>query len=198
MFQFWSCICHHPALYHYWEDLFFSEHFAGQTHFFCKISSIRFIAHNAFQPLASKLIWLMAEPNYVIQDFTTCSVANWSSMEPAFSVAFQSTAETAESWLLQVACPASVMANFGGKDVDRLPSAATCFNTLKLPNYRRTDTMRRCLVYAISANAGFELSWGPLWESCYNLWSFKQYRTGERLWETIESLERCSAFLLLE
>ena len=60
--------------------------------------------------------------------------------------------------LLQVPCPASVMANFGGKDVDRLPSAATCFNTLKLPNYRRTDTMKRCLLYAITSNAGFELS----------------------------------------
>jgi hypothetical protein len=43
-------------------------------------------------------------------------------------------------------------------DVDRLPSASTCFNTLKLPNYRRKETLRAKLLYAISAGAGFELS----------------------------------------
>ena len=36
----------------------------------------------------------------------------------------------------QVECEASVLAMLGGKDVDRLPSASTCFNLLKLPNYR--------------------------------------------------------------
>ena len=60
--------------------------------------------------------------------------------------------------ILQVACTASPLASLGGKDVDRLPSAATCFNTLKLPNYRRADTLRKCLLYAITSNTGFELS----------------------------------------
>jgi hypothetical protein len=42
--------------------------------------------------------------------------------------------------------------------VDRLPSSSTCYSTLKLPNYRRAGTLRDKLLYAIRANAGFELS----------------------------------------
>ena len=40
----------------------------------------------------------------------------------------------------------------------KLPSAATCMALLKLPPYRDKETMRRKLKYAISSNAGFELS----------------------------------------
>lgn len=58
----------------------------------------------------------------------------------------------------QVPCEASPFAAVGARDVNRLPSASTCFNLLKLPNYRRADTLRMKLLYAISANAGFELS----------------------------------------
>lgn len=60
--------------------------------------------------------------------------------------------------IAKVDCGASPLALLGGKDVDRLPSASTCFNTLKLPNYRRGVTLRRKLLDAISAGAGFELS----------------------------------------
>jgi hypothetical protein len=50
-------------------------------------------------------------------------------------------------------------AAFGfGADVARLPSASTCFNTLKLPNYRRSSTMREKLRYALAEGKGFELS----------------------------------------
>ena len=41
---------------------------------------------------------------------------------------------------------------------DRLPTASTCFNLLKLPNYTKKSILRDKLRYAISANAGFELS----------------------------------------
>lgn len=41
---------------------------------------------------------------------------------------------------------------------NRLPSAATCMNLLKLPNYSNKDTLRDKLLYAISAKAGFEMS----------------------------------------
>lgn len=58
----------------------------------------------------------------------------------------------------KVDCGASPLALLGGKDVERLPSASTCFNTLKLPNYRRAATMKAKLLYAISAKGGFELS----------------------------------------
>lgn len=58
----------------------------------------------------------------------------------------------------KVACDAPVWATFGGQDVERLPSASTCYNTLKLPTYKRASTMRSKLLYAISSNTGFELS----------------------------------------
>ncbi|XP_065178800.1 ubiquitin-protein ligase E3B-like [Sycon ciliatum] len=41
---------------------------------------------------------------------------------------------------------------------DRLPTASTCFNMLKLPNYSKKTVLRDKLRYAIRANAGFELS----------------------------------------
>ena len=40
----------------------------------------------------------------------------------------------------------------------RLPTAATCFNTLKLPAYSKKATLREKLLYSIRAGAGFELS----------------------------------------
>lgn len=58
----------------------------------------------------------------------------------------------------QVDCGASLLAAVGGRDVDRLPTASTCSNTLKLPNYRRAATLREKLLYATRAGAGFELS----------------------------------------
>ena len=42
---------------------------------------------------------------------------------------------------------------------DRLPSASTCMNLLKLPEYLDDDTMREKLLYAVESGAGFELSW---------------------------------------
>jgi ubiquitin-protein ligase E3 C len=40
----------------------------------------------------------------------------------------------------------------------KLPTAATCMSLLKLPDYHDRATMKAKLLYAISANAGFELS----------------------------------------
>lgn len=42
--------------------------------------------------------------------------------------------------------------------VHRLPTASTCFNLLKLPNYQKKATLRNKLKYAIASNTGFELS----------------------------------------
>ena len=41
---------------------------------------------------------------------------------------------------------------------DRLPSASTCMNLLKLPMFTDYETMHSRLLYAISSGAGFELS----------------------------------------
>lgn len=58
----------------------------------------------------------------------------------------------------KVDCDHSPLAYLGGTYVDRLPSASTCFNMLKLPNYQRTNTLLAKLLYSISSSAGFELS----------------------------------------
>lgn len=41
---------------------------------------------------------------------------------------------------------------------DRLPSASTCMNLLKLPAFETEDVLREKLIYAIQSGAGFELS----------------------------------------
>lgn len=43
-------------------------------------------------------------------------------------------------------------------DLDRLPTSATCMNLLKLPPYRSKEQMQMKLMYAINADAGFDLS----------------------------------------
>ncbi|CAA7388281.1 unnamed protein product [Spirodela intermedia] len=44
------------------------------------------------------------------------------------------------------------------EDLNRLPTSATCMNLLKLPPYKSKEQMRRKLLYAINAEAGFDLS----------------------------------------
>lgn len=46
----------------------------------------------------------------------------------------------------------------GADEADRLPSASTCMNLLKLPEYSDQETLARKLTYAIESGAGFELS----------------------------------------
>uniref|UniRef100_A0A8C5HN68 Ubiquitin-protein ligase E3C n=1 Tax=Gouania willdenowi TaxID=441366 RepID=A0A8C5HN68_GOUWI len=46
----------------------------------------------------------------------------------------------------------------GGSDLERLPTASTCMNLLKLPEFCDQNLMRNKLLYAIESSAGFELS----------------------------------------
>ena len=45
-----------------------------------------------------------------------------------------------------------------GKAEDRLPTASTCMNLLKLPEFTDWKVIRDKLIYAIESNSGFELS----------------------------------------
>jgi hypothetical protein len=47
---------------------------------------------------------------------------------------------------------------FGGNDQDRLPSASTCVNLLKLPAYTSKSILKEKLLYAIDQETGFGLS----------------------------------------
>lgn len=44
------------------------------------------------------------------------------------------------------------------QEVDRLPTAGTCMNLLKLPVYPDYETLKAKLCVAIDAEAGFDLS----------------------------------------
>lgn len=46
----------------------------------------------------------------------------------------------------------------GTQDEERLPSASTCVNLLKLPQYKSAGTLKSKLLYAATSNAGFDLS----------------------------------------
>ncbi|XP_062850560.1 ubiquitin-protein ligase E3C isoform X2 [Trichomycterus rosablanca] len=46
----------------------------------------------------------------------------------------------------------------GGNDLERLPTASTCMNLLKLPEFCDDQLMRNKLLYAIESSSGFELS----------------------------------------
>lgn len=46
----------------------------------------------------------------------------------------------------------------GGLDQTRLPSASTCVNLLKLPQYQNAALLKSKLLYAVSSGAGFDLS----------------------------------------
>ncbi|KAK3402194.1 hypothetical protein B0T20DRAFT_403743 [Sordaria brevicollis] len=45
-----------------------------------------------------------------------------------------------------------------GQNQDRLPSASTCVNLLKLPQYRSKEVLKEKLLYAVKSGAGFDLS----------------------------------------
>ena len=40
----------------------------------------------------------------------------------------------------------------------KLPSASTCFNTLKLPTYSSEKVMKKKIIMSITSGAGFELT----------------------------------------
>ncbi|XP_024365783.1 E3 ubiquitin-protein ligase UPL7 isoform X2 [Physcomitrium patens] len=79
---------------------------------------------------------------------TSCSRApllGFKYLQPAFTIH-------------RVTCESSMWAAIGGQDVDWLPSASTCYNTLRLPFYRRVSTLREKLRHAIKSSTGFESS----------------------------------------
>jgi len=45
-----------------------------------------------------------------------------------------------------------------GNDLERLPTASTCMNLLKLPDFKDSVMLKNKLLYAIESGAGFELS----------------------------------------
>jgi hypothetical protein len=44
------------------------------------------------------------------------------------------------------------------RDADKLPTASTCFNVLKLPTYSSEAVLRARLLTSVHSGAGFDLS----------------------------------------
>ncbi|KAA8531179.1 hypothetical protein F0562_005907 [Nyssa sinensis] len=55
-------------------------------------------------------------------------------------------------------CIQRAAGNASEEALDRLPTSATCMNLLKLPPYRSKEQLEQKLLYAINADAGFDLS----------------------------------------
>ncbi|KAK9992027.1 hypothetical protein SO802_027012 [Lithocarpus litseifolius] len=55
-------------------------------------------------------------------------------------------------------CIQRAAGNASEEALDRLPTSATCMNLLKLPPYRSKEQLETKLLYAINADAGFDLS----------------------------------------
>ncbi|XP_062178168.1 E3 ubiquitin-protein ligase UPL6 isoform X2 [Alnus glutinosa] len=55
-------------------------------------------------------------------------------------------------------CIQRAAGNAAEEALDRLPTSATCMNLLKLPPYRSKEQLEMKLLYAINADAGFDLS----------------------------------------
>ncbi|XP_057472155.1 LOW QUALITY PROTEIN: E3 ubiquitin-protein ligase UPL6-like [Actinidia eriantha] len=55
-------------------------------------------------------------------------------------------------------CMQRAAGNASEEALDRLPTSATCMNLLKLPPYRSKEQLGQKLLYAINADAGFDLS----------------------------------------
>lgn len=105
-----------------------------------------------------------SERSLFLKFVTSCSkppLLGFAYLEPTFSIRCvlwsdedQEAADDSVGSLLKHIFTLSKKKN----DIKRLPSAATCFNLLKLPNYESKSTLREKLRYVINSGAGFELS----------------------------------------
>jgi len=113
-------------------------------------------------------LWDILERDFEIRDralflkfVTSCSkppLLGFQHLEPPFSIRCVEVGDDEDTG----DTVGSVLRGFitiGRKDpVSRLPTASTCFNLLKLPNYQKRSTLKEKLRYAVLSNTGFELS----------------------------------------
>lgn len=101
------------------------------------------------------------EKSLFLKFVTSCSkppLLGFENLEPPFSIRCVEVADDEDDGDTVGSVLRGFLALRRKDPVNRLPTASTCFNLLKLPNYQKKSTLKEKLRYAISCNTGFELS----------------------------------------
>jgi len=101
------------------------------------------------------------EKSMFLKFVTSCSkppLLGFENLEPPFSIRCVEVADDEDDGDTVGSVLRGFLALRRKDPVNRLPTASTCFNLLKLPNYQKKSTLKEKLRYAITCNTGFELS----------------------------------------
>lgn len=115
-----------------------------------------------------KWLWDILENKFTSEErklflkfVTSCSrppVLGFSYLEPPFSIRCVEVSDDQDQGDTLGSVVRGFLALRKGTAASRLPTASTCFNLLKLPNYNKKSLLLEKLRYAIHAGTGFELS----------------------------------------
>ncbi|CAA19508.1 Ubiquitin-protein ligase E3B [Caenorhabditis elegans] len=115
-----------------------------------------------------KWLWDILENKFTSEErklflkfVTSCSrppVLGFSYLEPPFSIRCVEVSDDQDQGDTLGSVVRGFLALRKGTAATRLPTASTCFNLLKLPNYNKKSLLLEKLRYAIHAGTGFELS----------------------------------------
>lgn len=98
---------------------------------------------------------------FLFQFVTSCSkppLLGFAHLEPPFSIRCVEVGDDQDEGDTLGSVIRGFLAIRKKDPIGRLPTASTCFNLLKLPNYQKKSTLRDKLRYAIHSGTGFELS----------------------------------------
>ncbi|CAI2349763.1 unnamed protein product [Caenorhabditis sp. 36 PRJEB53466] len=115
-----------------------------------------------------KWLWEILDKKFTAEErklflkfVTSCSrppVLGFSFLEPPFSIRCVEVSDDQDQGDTLGSVVRGFLALRKGTAASRLPTASTCFNLLKLPNYNKKSLLLEKLRYAIHAGTGFELS----------------------------------------
>ncbi|VDL67928.1 unnamed protein product [Nippostrongylus brasiliensis] len=115
-----------------------------------------------------KWLWEIVEKDFTADErrlflkfVTSCSrppLLGFSYLEPPFSIRCVEVSDDQDQGDTLGSVVRGFLALKKSQSSSRLPTASTCFNLLKLPNYNKKSVLLAKLRYAIHSETGFELS----------------------------------------
>ncbi|CAJ0938293.1 unnamed protein product, partial [Mesorhabditis belari] len=115
-----------------------------------------------------KWLWQILESDFSAEErrlflkfVTSCSrgpLLGFAYLEPPFSIRCVEVSDDLDQGDTLASVVRGFLAIKRKEAPSRLPTASTCFNLLKLPNYSKKSTLLQKLRYAIHSETGFELS----------------------------------------